>query len=94
MGAAFFGCQALVLEHMLTVTSTERLPALVERLTQQSLVKELLVSLKDIVEVAMEGQLKDAGDASWAAFAAVKEVEGKEMVSLLPELRILEHSRR
>lgn len=62
---------------MLPAASASGLPALLERLSERSLAKELITVFKEIVEIATEEQLKDAVGTSWVAIAAGKKVEGK-----------------
>lgn len=66
--------------------SSQELPAFLERLQERPLPKELIATLKDVAEIAMEGKLKAVTSTSWAAVAAGKEVEKKGTDDLLSEV--------
>lgn len=85
-GAAYVGCQAIALGCVLTAASVCGLPTLLERLSRRPLAKELIAALKEAANIAMEWQLKDAEDGSWAIVATGKDTEGKGMGNLLSEV--------
>lgn len=55
-GAAHVGCKSLTLERVHCGVATG-LPALLERLPEHPLPKNLVALLKDVAEIATEGQL-------------------------------------
>lgn len=83
MGATYIRCQALALGRELTMALTCGPPALLERVPERSSATELIVALRQVEEIATEGQLKDAAHASRAAIAAEKDAEGQGMDDLL-----------
>ena len=55
-GAAYIGSHALALGRVLTAASTPGLPAVLERLPGRPLAAELIAALKEVGEIASEGQ--------------------------------------
>lgn len=80
-GGAYMGCQALTLGCLLIVALESGLPALLERVAERLLPKELIAILEEVAEIAMGGQLQRAVGASRAAVTAWKEVKERDRVT-------------
>ena len=85
-GAAYIGCQALVLGRVVAASARGNLPSLLERLPGQPMASALLEELKIVATDAKDrGQIEDAVGSSWAALAAEEDPQGRGIGALLVE---------
>ena len=69
-GAAYIGCQALVLGHVVAASARENLPSLLERLPERPMASALIGELKTLATEVGKCDMEDVVGTSWAALAA------------------------
>ena len=84
-GAAYIGCHALVLGHVVAASARGNLPSLLERLPERPMASALLEELKIVATEAKRSQIEDAVGSSWAALAAEEDPQGRGIGTLLVE---------
>ena len=81
-GAAYIGCQALVLGRVVAASARGNLPSLLERLPERPMASALIEELKVVATEAKRIQIEDAVGSSWAALAAEEESQGRGIGTL------------
>ena len=84
-GAAYIGCQALILGRVVAASARGNLPSLLERLPERPMASTLLEEIKTVATEAKRTQIKDAVGSSWAALAAEEDPQGRGIGTLLVE---------
>ena len=81
-GAAYIGCQALVLGRVVAASAWGNLPSLLERLPERPMASALIEELKIVATEAKRSQLEDAVGSSWAALATEADPQGRGIETL------------
>ena len=84
-GAAYIGCQALVLGRVVAASARENLPALLKCLPERPMASALLDELKILATEVERSKIEDAVGASWAALAAEEDPQERGIGILLVE---------
>ena len=85
-GAAYIGCQALILGRVVAASASENLPSLLERLPERiPMASALLDELKTLAAEVERSKIEDAVGASWAALAAEEDPQERGIGNLLVE---------
>ena len=84
-GAAYIGCDALVLGRVVAASARGNLPSVLERLPERPMASALIEELKIVATEAKRTQTEDAVGSSWAALAAEENPQGRGIGTLLVE---------
>ena len=85
-GAAYIGCQALVLGRVVAASARGNLSSLLERLPERPTTSALIDELKTMSAEVGKSKLDDVVGASWAALAAGEDPHRKGIGTLLVEV--------